>query len=40
MSPLFGVFSRGLLVKETAGISGKVDQRFIYKKSRGAFYQQ
>ena len=26
MSPLFGVFSRGSLVKETAATSGKVSQ--------------
>ena len=29
MSPLFGVFSRGSLVKETAATSGKVSQRLV-----------
>ena len=27
MSPLFGVFSRGSLIKETAATSGKINQR-------------
>ena len=39
MSPLYGIFSGGSLVKKTAVTSGKVNQRTVSSRMYWAFHQ-
>ena len=40
MSPLFGVFSRGSLVKMTAATSGKISQRVVKRQTHVTIHQK